>query len=138
MSVAESFSRPGVRALVSVTLPRRAESASRARRLVADTLAAWGLTALTDAAVLTVTELVANAAEHSRGPAIRVTVSRMAEGRVRVDVIDKSRVPPAPRDAGPDDVEGRGLALVAAVSDTWGADALPWGKRVWAELEPER
>ncbi|MFF2845096.1 ATP-binding protein [Streptomyces sp. NPDC058001] len=133
MSVVESFSPP----CVSVTLPRRAESAGHARRLVERTLAAWELATLTDTAVLVVTELVANAAEHSRGPTIRVTLTRLTERRVRVGVADKSRTPPALRNADPEDVEGRGLTLVAATSDTWGTDTLPWGKRVWAELEPQ-
>ncbi|WP_412126017.1 ATP-binding protein [Streptomyces platensis] len=37
---------------------------------------------------------------------------------------------------GPGDTDegGRGLALVAELADCWGADPLPWGKRVWAEL----
>jgi hypothetical protein len=37
-----------------------------------------------------------------------------------------------------DDLRGRGLALVDALSDQWGTDRLQWGKRVWAELGGKR
>jgi anti-sigma regulatory factor (Ser/Thr protein kinase) len=32
------------------------------------------------------------------------------------------------------DTSGRGLHIVAAIAQRWGVDALPAGKRVWAEL----
>jgi hypothetical protein len=37
-------------------------------------------------------------------------------------------------EAGPGDESGRGLRLVAALSQRWGVDALGWGKRTWADL----
>ncbi|MFJ8361358.1 ATP-binding protein [Streptomyces sp. NPDC093984] len=43
---------------------------------------------------------------------------------------------PTPRDASPDDESGRGLTLVAALADDWGAEPRPGGigKTVWFEL----
>jgi hypothetical protein len=32
-------------------------------------------------------------------------------------------------------VDGRGVEIVEALSDTWGAQALPGGKVVWADLD---
>lgn len=117
------------------TLPHLPEAATAARLLVTLALAVWNLDALTDDAKLIVTELVANAADHARGDSIRVTVTRLDEYCVHIAVVDKSRAQPRLREAGPDEVAGRGLAMVEALSSKWGADPLPWGKRVWAELE---
>lgn len=119
----------------SESLPRKPESAAVARRRVRTVLGGWHLPELSDCAVLIVTELVANAAEHARGSYVRVTVTRTGEHRVRVAVVDKDHNQPRPRLATVDDERGRGLQLVDALSDVWGVDPLPWGKRVWADVE---
>ncbi|KAB8169727.1 ATP-binding protein [Streptomyces sp. 3MP-14] len=98
-------------------------------------VATWGLVELTDEVALVVSELVANAVQHTRCHAIRVRVTRLAPGSVRVAVVDKSHCLPVPRTSGAEDGSGRGLTLVEAVTTRWGADPLPWGKRVWADLE---
>lgn len=116
------------------SLPRLPESASIARRLAAHALAAWHLDLLVEPAELVMTELVANAADHARGASIRVTVTRLNEWRVRVAVIDRSRILPTRRITNLDDIGGRGLARVEAVSAKWGTDRFGWGKRVWSEL----
>ncbi|MFE9312851.1 ATP-binding protein [Streptomyces sp. NPDC006706] len=124
--------------VVAVVLPREPESVPVARRIVRHTLADWRLPELVDAAELVVCELSANAVEHAQHAVFRVTLQRGPGDRVRVAVTDKSKAVPVlcPLD---DEAEGgRGLALVAAVSSRWGTDPLAWGKRVWADLEPER
>ncbi|MEU1815116.1 ATP-binding protein [Streptomyces roseifaciens] len=119
----------------SRSFPREPESAHEARRLVSSALRVWGLQEMEHAAWLVVTELVANAAKHARMSTIRVTVTRIDCLLVRVAVVDRSRDLPQPRTAGPDDVTGRGLALVAELcGGRWGAKPLRWGKSVWAEL----
>lgn len=120
----------------SESLPRLPESAAAARRMVRTALDVWHLPMLVDGASLVVTELVANAVDHARGSCIRVTVTRTGETGVRIAVVDKDRKRPDLRPATPDDERGRGLWLVDAVSEVWGVDPLPWGKRVWAELGP--
>ena len=90
---------------------------------------------LADDAALVVSELVANAVQHTACHAIRVRVTRLEQGRVQVAVVDKSHCLPAPRSSGEEDGSGRGLTLVEAVTTRWGTDPLPWGKRVWADLE---
>ncbi|MET7720714.1 ATP-binding protein [Streptomyces mirabilis] len=119
------------------TLLRLPESAPPARRLVEFALDSWGLPGLTEDATLIVSELVANAVRHARADWIRVTVSRVGDRRVRLAVVDKSRVLPQLRTPGLEDVRGRGLHLIDELSDRWGTDPLPWGKRVWAELRTD-
>ncbi|HWU08102.1 MAG TPA: ATP-binding protein [Streptomyces sp.] len=127
----------------SWSMPRVPESAGLARCLVREALGSWELPGLVDGVTLVVTELVANAAEHARPPeghvhggTIRVTVSLVEPDRVRVAVVDLDRTEPVLGVPAADDEErGRGLALVAALSVSWGVEPLGWGKRVWAELE---
>jgi anti-sigma regulatory factor (Ser/Thr protein kinase) len=52
-------------------------------------------------------------------------------------------VEPRQRSVGPDAVDGRGLAIVAALADRWGVERDGLGQSVWAELSfphraPER
>ncbi|MEW1685061.1 ATP-binding protein [Streptomyces sp. NPDC093594] len=119
----------------SETLPRQPESAATARRLLRTACAVWGLDALAENGALVVTELVANAVQHARRESIRVVIDRTEAGRVRVGVVDFSKVPPVRKAPGPEDEDGRGLALVTELAEDWGTDPLPWGKRVWAELQ---
>ncbi|EFL24590.1 putative regulatory protein [Streptomyces himastatinicus ATCC 53653] len=119
----------------SETMRRERESASAARGLVSSSLRVWGLEDVEDSAWLVVTELVSNTVKHARLEMIRVKVSRVGPKRVRIAVTDRSRKLPTLCDAGEDDVNGRGLAIVAAMSQKWGVDPMRWGKRVWAELE---
>ncbi|QIY54589.1 ATP-binding protein [Streptomyces sp. RPA4-5] len=127
-------SRPTGHPGYSETLLRRPESVATARRLVRCALAAWGLEELADDGALVVSELVTNPVQHARSRVIRLVVSRPGPATVRIGVVDRSKVPPRRRRTGGEDDGGRGLALVAEVSDDWGTDLLPWGKRVWGEL----
>ncbi|WP_073948810.1 ATP-binding protein [Streptomyces kebangsaanensis] len=118
----------------SETLPREPGSAVTARRLVRVACAAWGLEELAEDGALIVSELVANAVQHARSSHIRVTISRFEAARVRIGVVDRSKGLPELREPGSEHESGRGLALVEGVARDWGADLLPWGERVWAEL----
>ncbi|MEU1457615.1 ATP-binding protein [Streptomyces avermitilis] len=125
----------------SETFPGLEESAEVARKLVRTALAAWYLEDLTDTAILVVSELVANAVKHTNSRVIRVVVSRPSERFVRIGVVDRAQV--LPELAKPEDdllTSGRGLLLVDALAERWGADLYRWGKQVWAELmsEPTR
>lgn len=118
----------------SQTMPCTAESARHARQLVTYGLALWDLEELVDAATLCVSELVANAVQHSGARIIRVTISRPLDSRVRIGVTEKGRALPVPRYPGPDEEHGRGLVLINRLSDRWGTDVMRWGKRVWCEF----
>lgn len=119
----------------SKTLPCAAESAEPARQLVRTALRAWGLERLEDDGALVVTELVANAARHTDGIVIRVCVSRPADDQVRIGVVDRSKIRPERRQVGDLSESGRGLTMVESVTDHWGTDLLPFGKRVWGVLK---
>ena len=116
-------------------LPRQAGSSFAARRLVRDALMGWALAALADDVELVLAELVSNAVRHARTDVIRVSVWHENCVRVRVAVTDMSRALPQRKYVNPDSPGGRGLAIIEAVSERWGVDPLPWGKRVWADLE---
>jgi len=93
--------------------------------------------ALEDAS-LAVSELVSNAVMHAAGE-IGLKVSPLGSG-LRLEVRDSSSHLPVVDAASPDQLlanrtmAGRGLAMVASVCDRWGADPLPKGKVVWAEV----
>ncbi|MFO7249558.1 MAG: ATP-binding protein [Actinomycetes bacterium] len=123
--------------LGAITLAGRPESASAARVFVEKVLGA-AHPALDDAKLLA-SELVANSAVHSdsRGDGeITVEISRTASrGRIRIGVIDQgSTARPRVRNA-PDDVTGRGLFLVAALSRRWGVTDREAAREVWFEID---
>ncbi|MFE4873478.1 ATP-binding protein [Streptomyces sp. NPDC056682] len=119
----------------NVTLSAKPETAAEARRLVHQRCAKWALDPEAgETAALLVSELVTNAVKHGRSHSIRVLVARPGPDRIRVAVVDKRRCVVEAGTPHPDDVRGRGLVLVEALSDSWGTDLLPWGKRVWAEV----
>ncbi|WP_413755212.1 ATP-binding protein [Streptomyces sp. MMBL 11-3] len=122
----------------SQTLEPLPESAGIARSLVRTALAAWHQHELIDDAQNIVTELVANAVDHGHSARIRVVVSRPSHDWIRIGVIDRVRILPRMRtDSNGDQIRGRGLVLVEALSDRWGTDLHRWGKTVWADLKCE-
>ena len=111
----------------------RSDRAPRdARHFVVDTLQQWGEAALAYDAAMVVTELATNAVVHAR-TGFTVSVAQAADA-IRISVRDGR--PPAGPDIGALLVPaaGHGLGLVAAVARHWAAEALPDGKRVWAEI----
>ncbi|WP_443061559.1 ATP-binding protein [Streptomyces sp. NBC_00414] len=111
-----------------------------ARSLVRTALAAWHRDELIEDALCVITELVSNAVDHTRHSVIRVVVTRPADDRVLLKVIDRSHDVPRIRtdsdsDFGSERIRGRGLVLVDALSDRWGTEPHRWGKTVWAELK---
>lgn len=93
-------------------------------------LADWGLDEAAFAAELILSELVTNAIRHGAGP-IRV---RLLHDRTLIcEVSDTSNTAPHLRRAATTDEGGRGLFLVAQLSQTWGTRYLSEGKVIWAE-----
>lgn len=119
---------------VRVTLSADGGSCARARQVVREAAASWGLSEdLADDAQLVVTELVSNGIDHGEGP-LRLTVTRKAAGML-VEVHDRSPKQPQVRPVDPSSARGRGMQLVQALSVRWGTTAENPGKVVWAELE---
>jgi anti-sigma regulatory factor (Ser/Thr protein kinase) len=108
-------------------------SAAAARRFVRDVLNRWRTAMGEDSVLLCTDELVTNAIVHVCSE-IEVVVRLVGEV-VRVEVHDHSSRPPLRRMALPDAEEGRGLALVEALSSRWGVQSEEGGKAVWFEVQ---
>ena len=116
-----------------IALPRSPSSVGAARRFIATRTAAWAFpTPVPDQLVLIGSELVTNAVLHARTE-LTLTLE-LREDRVRISVKDRSQAPPTLRHYRPDALTGRGLGVVAALSDRWGVSTAPDGKVVWAEV----
>lgn len=116
-----------------VTLPASASSVPTARHFVESILSAWGRQDLAWHATLVISELAANAALHASGAAFCIRVSADADG-VRLEVDDRSMRLPQRRSYSSEATTGRGLRLVAELSQAWGVIPSADGKTVWALL----
>jgi anti-sigma regulatory factor (Ser/Thr protein kinase) len=118
--------------IASRTFGGTALDARVARRFTTEALEASGHGAIAEDAAIVVTELAANAVAHARS-CFTVTLTSH-DGQIRIAVRDDS--PDAPGIHAGDDLEscGRGLRIVAAVADEWGAESDGKGKVVWALL----
>lgn len=96
---------------------------------------ALGRPDLTDDVALVASELLTNAVFHGGG-CTGVQVRQIPEG-LRIEVRDRSRLPPMLAQPFDGSLTGRGLRLVAGLSARWGADGEPDGKVVWAEVTGE-
>ncbi|MBB1260328.1 ATP-binding protein [Streptomyces alkaliterrae] len=106
------------------------------RHIVSTQLRYWGLDPLIDAAALGVTELLANVHRHT-GPDKHCTVELvLLWDRLTVSVRDHDPRLPRLRPKTSLGTSGRGLALVAALSSSWGARVQRGGsgKVVWFTL----
>ncbi|MFJ6751746.1 ATP-binding protein [Streptomyces sp. NPDC091266] len=112
-------------------LPARIGSA---RRIVSAQLRYWRLEALIDPAALGVTELLANVHRHAR-PSKQCTLELcVLLDQLTVSVHDRDPRLPLVRAAGTWETCGRGLALIAALSESWGVRPEAAGKVVWFTL----
>lgn len=113
-------------------------SARHVRRIVRSFLREWEMAELSDAVELGVTELLANVVRHVPDRRCALLLLRQSSG-VRVEVADGSdELPGVPVGLAPDAENGRGLALLAAVTGEWGVDPEPCGgKTVWFECAVE-
>ncbi|GAA4970223.1 hypothetical protein GCM10023225_10380 [Kineococcus glutinatus] len=119
------------------TLAPDLREVAEARLFLHRTLRAWGVDDDTTAsAELITSELVTNAITHTGTPA-RLQLTRFGEGEhLRIAVGDGSTRHPTPREAGPDALGGRGLAIVDVLAESWGVRDEGDGKVVWAQLAP--
>lgn len=119
--------------LRSMRLEPAAASAGEARRLVRKALTEVGESSALYAAELSVSELVTNAILHAATD-VELTVE-VTTTHVTVSVRDWHPRLPTQRHWGETATTGRGLGLVASLSDDFGVDPqLPTGKSVWFRL----
>ncbi|MCX4455148.1 ATP-binding protein [Streptomyces sp. NBC_01340] len=130
----------------TLQLPHDPRAPGIARATLRTVLAAHDLTALTPTAELLASELLTNAHLHTRGPyALRIRGAGGGVEWLRIAVWDSDpQVPAGFGDVRPQAVGsaegGRGLQLVQACADAWGAytvGAGRGGKLLWAECACE-
>ena len=103
-----------------------------ARRATRDVLNQWGLHEVVDVAELLVSEMVTNAVAHTVGDV--ELVLEHDEDRLVISAVDTDERAPVLHE--PDDARpgGRGVWLVDELSQEWGYELTPGGKRVWCAL----
>ncbi|RDG36029.1 ATP-binding protein [Streptomyces corynorhini] len=105
------------------------------RRIISAQLRYWHLDPLIDHAALGVTELLTNVHRHAEPDKLCTVDIELLLERLTVSVSDHDPRLPAVNDAGPLDTGGRGLALIAAVSESWGIRRRgDTGKSIWFTL----
>ncbi|MFE9493173.1 SpoIIE family protein phosphatase [Streptomyces collinus] len=116
--------------VASWCLPPEPASAARARELTSAKLTEWGLEHLAFTTELIVSELVTNVYRYASGPA---TLRLIRERSLVCEVSDTSHTSPHLRRARTTDEGGRGLFLVAQMTERWGTRYTRDGKTVWTE-----
>jgi anti-sigma regulatory factor (Ser/Thr protein kinase) len=119
--------------VVTLNLPPEPRSATRARQLTREQLAAFCPEEAIEIAALLVTELVSNAVLHARTDIVLMV--DVAPGRVILRVRDGSDVTPVQRGYGMEAATGRGIALVEQLASAWGVDRCEDGKEVWCRID---
>lgn len=117
---------------VVVELPTGHEAVRVARRFAVGECTRVGFEELAEDAELVASELVGNAILHTPG-ALRLTFTA-SEGGIRLEVLDRSPVPPVRVNADDGAMTGRGLQVVRALARRWGVTPTDEGKVVWAEI----
>jgi serine phosphatase RsbU (regulator of sigma subunit)/anti-sigma regulatory factor (Ser/Thr protein kinase) len=112
-------------------LPSDPSAVADARALATAQVTAWGLGEATFTTELVVSELVTNAIRHAAGP-IQLRIIR--EKSLICEVSDGTGTSPHLRRARSFDEGGRGLFIVASVTDHWGTRQNPAGKTIWADI----
>ncbi|MEV8015905.1 ATP-binding protein [Streptomyces sp. NPDC086554] len=105
------------------------------RRIVSAQLRYWHLDPLIDRAALGVTELLTNVHRHAQPDKVCTVEIELLLDRLTVSVHDHDPRLPELNDAETFETCGRGLAMVAAVSESWGVRPHgETGKVVWFTL----
>jgi DNA-binding NarL/FixJ family response regulator len=115
------------------TLEADPSSSRHARRFIDEALRRWDCGDLADTVTLLISELVANAVMHAHSTA-EISVL-LHPGCVRIEVADRDPTIPKRRNVGLESTSGRGLALVEALSRSWGIERTPTGKYIWFEVD---
>lgn len=103
---------------------------SKARVHASDQLTAWGLEEMAFTTELVVSELVTNAIRYGKPP---IQLRMILQSSLTCEVSDASSTTPHLRRARVFDEGGRGLLLVAQLTERWGTRHNREGKVIWAE-----
>ncbi|MFK4273419.1 ATP-binding protein, partial [Streptomyces milbemycinicus] len=103
---------------------------ARSRRDVTERLTEWGLDEAVFTTELVVSELITNAIQHAAPP---IQLRLIHDHSLICEVSDASSTAPHLRRARAFDEGGRGLLLVARLSQRWGSRQTTEGKTIWSE-----
>jgi serine/threonine-protein kinase RsbW len=122
---------------LTLSVPATPTAVASARHQAAEAIQGWEAD-LDDEVVhtagLVISELVTNAVRYAGCGQVSMEV-RIIEAVLRVEVCDSNPVLPRPGFPDEHSENGRGLFLVAALTDRYGAEPTPTGKRCWAEID---
>ncbi|MFD5100280.1 SpoIIE family protein phosphatase [Streptomyces albidochromogenes] len=107
------------------------EAVSFARAVATKKVGEWELEELSFTTELVVSELVTNAVRYASAGPIQLRLIR--DRTLICEVSDSGHTSPNLRRARSDDEGGRGLFLVARMTQQWGTRYTPTGKTIWAE-----
>ena len=116
--------------VVTWEIPADAEHVARARELAAEQMRVWRLDEASFITELVVSELVTNAIRYG-GPPIQLRL--IHNSSLICEVSDSSSTAPHLRRARVTDEGGRGLLLVAQLTQRWGTRYSAAGKTIWCE-----
>ncbi|WP_435602078.1 SpoIIE family protein phosphatase [Streptomyces sp. bgisy130] len=111
-------------------LPAEPAAVGKARELATGQLREWGLSELSYATELVVSELVTNAVRHAAGP---LHLRLLRDRTLLTEVSDTAHTSPHLRHSASDDEGGRGLFIIAQLVQRWGTRYTPYGKTIWTE-----
>lgn len=114
-------------------LPAHLSSVTRARHFVRDVLMEWELPAVAEDAQLGTSELVANAVRHA-GTDLRLSIRLDRSVTISIRDGQPELRRPVAAEANFLAESGRGLHIVAAISQDWGITSTDGGKVVWFVL----
>ncbi|MER6959203.1 SpoIIE family protein phosphatase [Streptomyces sp. NPDC000618] len=120
----------GPESLASWDLSSDPATVAEARRRACERLTAWGLEDAAFVTELVVSELFTNAIRYATGP---IRLRLIKDRTLTCEVSDGSSTSPHLRRARLSDEGGRGLLLVAQLTERWGTRYTGTGKTIWAE-----
>ena len=140
IALADTITEAQERVLARRTFPGQPGQVSVARRWLAQMIRGF---AAADEVLLACSELATNAIMHSASgqPGGRFTVRlAISQDIVRIEVLDQGGTWPGRQGAlGYEDASqcGRGLTIVAAITDAWGISGDSEGRTTWCEIRSE-
>ncbi|MGW0706134.1 SpoIIE family protein phosphatase [Streptomyces sp. NPDC002643] len=116
--------------VVEWDVPDDPAAVARARADATRQLTEWGLDEAVFTTELILSELVTNAIRYGTGP---IKVRLIHDRQLICEVTDGSHTSPHLRYAATTDEGGRGLYLIAQLTQRWGTRYSPTGKTIWTE-----
>ncbi|MET9576053.1 SpoIIE family protein phosphatase [Streptomyces sp. DT199] len=118
------------RQVATWAVPADPSAVAQTRKDVVEQLEGWGLSDAVFVTELVVSELVTNAIRHAEPP---VQLRLIHDSTLICEVSDGGNTAPHLRRARTYDEGGRGLLLVAQLTERWGTRQSASGKTIWAE-----